>query len=63
MQVYNARKMHKMETKEEIFDLLTLLKEHQALKEGGFLRGVIITSRHLVLCLHLRGKCIVLLQP
>ena len=46
-QVYNACKSVKSETvpeKDEIFDLLSLLKEHQSMEDGGFLREVQIGS-------------------
>ncbi len=46
-QVYNACKSVKSETgqgKDEIFDLLSLLKEHQAMEDGGFLKEVQIGS-------------------
>ena len=45
--VYNACKSVKSESgqdKDEIFDLLSLLKEHQAMEEGGFLKEVQIGS-------------------
>ena len=47
MQVYNARKNVKdssMVSKHDIFDLLSLLKEHQSIQGGGFLREVLISS-------------------
>ena len=47
MQVYNARKNVKdssMDSKDDIFDLLSLLKEHQSIQGGGFLREVLISS-------------------
>jgi len=43
-QVYNACKSVKSETvseKDEIFDLLSLLKEHQSMEDGGFLRELL----------------------
>ena len=46
-QVYNACKSVKnesLESKDEIYDLLALLKEHQSLEDGGFLREVLIGS-------------------
>ena len=46
-QVYNACKSVKSESgqgKDEIFDLLSLLKELQAMEEGGFLKEVQIGS-------------------
>lgn len=46
-QVYNARKNCKREdgsSKDHIFDLLELLKKHQACQDGGFLREVTFSS-------------------
>ena len=46
-QLYNACKSVKCESgqdKDEIFDLISLLKEHQAIEDGGFLREVQIGS-------------------
>ena len=43
-QVYNACKSVKAPEKDEIFDLLSLLKEHQSMEDGGFLREVQIGS-------------------
>ena len=44
-QVYNARKNSKETTdKDELFDLLELLKQHQSACDGGFLREVLIGS-------------------
>lgn len=45
MQVYNVRKSVKecsMDSKDDIFDLLSLLKEHQLIQGGGFLREVLL---------------------
>ena len=45
MQIYNARKnLHTDSSKDEIFDLLQLLKEHQNEPDGGFLREVVLSS-------------------
>lgn len=45
VQVYNARKgVNNLDSKDDIFDLLSLLKEHQAMEGGGFLREVLISS-------------------
>lgn len=47
VQVYNARKSIKdssSDSKDDIFDLLSLLKEHQVVEGGGFLREVLISS-------------------
>jgi uncharacterized membrane protein YeiH len=45
-QVYNARKHSTVanQNKDEIFDLLEMLQNHQASGEGGFLREVIVGS-------------------
>ncbi len=46
-QVYNAQKKCKKEdgcSKDETFDLLELLKQHQSTDDGGFLREVTISS-------------------
>ncbi len=46
-QVYNAQKQCKKEdgcSKDEMFDLLELLKQHQSTDDGGFLREVTISS-------------------
>lgn len=44
-QVYNARKNSKdTQSKDEIFDLLQLLKQHQSNEGAGFLREVVIGS-------------------
>ena len=46
-QVYNASKKVKSESgedKDETFGLLLLLKEHQAMDEGGFLKEVVVGS-------------------
>ena len=45
--MYNARKNLKVssvDNKDDIFELLSLLKEHQSMQGGGFLREVLISS-------------------
>jgi hypothetical protein len=45
MQIYNARKSKTAtHSKDDLFDLLELLKQHQSQKNGGFLREVTLSS-------------------